>query len=70
MAAEDDIHNRFMILRRTLDLPYFTAARQAMLYWAVESVSDLGAMVRGRAFAGSIHRIVGRTCGLAKALAA
>ncbi len=46
MAAEDDLYNRYLILRRTQGLRATAAFSLVMLYFAVETVSNLGGNIR------------------------
>jgi glycosyltransferase involved in cell wall biosynthesis len=49
VAAEDDIFNRYMILRRTLGKSRVFALRQIILFVVIETASNfLGGIVRGR----------------------
>ena len=69
MAAEDDAHNRFMVLTRTIGHTRARATRLMLLYGLFEGASDLAAIARGRSVGTSAARIWGRAAGIARALA-
>lgn len=69
LAAEDDAHNRFMILTRTLGHSWWRSARLMLLYGLFESASDLAAIARGRDPRVAAARVWGRASGLVRALA-
>ena len=69
VAAEDDAHNRFMVLTHTLGHSWGRSARLMLLYGLIESASDVAAVVRGRDPRVSAARIWGRAAGIARAFA-
>ena len=60
VAAEDDLHNRYLILRQTLNRQRATAFALVLLYFVIETTSNLAGCLRrfdGNQFSG---RFVGR----------
>ncbi len=66
-AAEDDIYNRYMVLRRTCQLPRFNAWQLAATYTLLEIISNLLGGIRRWRFDGFVTRSIGRLKGLARA---
>ena len=67
IAAEDDIFNRYMVLRRTCQLPRFNASVLATTYALAEIFSNLLGLIRRGRSAGFVARSHGRLKGLARA---
>jgi glycosyltransferase involved in cell wall biosynthesis len=66
LAAEDDMYNRYLILRRTQGRSAVAAFGLVFLYFAIETASNLGGCVRrfrGNAFG---ERLAGRLRALAR----
>lgn len=68
IAAEDDLYNRFMIMRRTQRLGVLTALRRIVLYAGVETASNLIGGFRRGSWPGLIARTRGRLRATARAL--
>jgi len=66
-AAEDDIFNRYMVLRRTCELTRFNALILAATYTLLEIFSNLLGVVKRWRFDGFSSRSCGRLKGLARA---
>lgn len=60
MAAEDDLFNRFYILRRTMVLSLLRSFSLVLLYFAVETTSQFLGCVRRLNFRGFIAPLTGR----------
>jgi GT2 family glycosyltransferase len=68
IGAEDDLYNRYLIIRYTQDRSAVFAAAQVLLYFAVETTSNLiGSILRGD-FNGNGARFTGRCRALLKIL--
>ena len=59
--AEDDLHNRFLILRRTVMHTTGKALRLVLLFHMVETSADLAGIIRLRNFSSRLGRIYGRS---------
>jgi GT2 family glycosyltransferase len=59
--AEDDLHNRFQILHRTVGNSKTKALSLVTLYYLVETAVDLLGAIRRRAFSLRLERISGRS---------
>lgn len=68
VAAEDDLHNRYLILRHTVGRSAISAFASVCLYFAIETLSNLGGAVRRRRSGGFVARLAGRTKALARIL--
>ncbi len=68
IAAEDDLHNRFQILRRTIGYGWLRSFGLVLLYFAVETTSSLAGGVRRMGFDGFALRLIGRARAIAKIL--
>jgi GT2 family glycosyltransferase len=60
MAAEDDLFNRFFILRRTLELSLVSSFSLVLLYFTVETTSQFLGCVRRLNFRGFVAPLTGR----------
>lgn len=60
MAAEDDLFNRFYILRRTMGLSLLRSFGLVLLYFAVETTSQFLGCVRRLSFRGFVAPLTGR----------
>ena len=60
VAAEDDVHNRYLILRHTVGRSALSAFGSVCLYFAVETLSNIGGAVRRLRGGGFIARLAGR----------
>ena len=70
VAAEDDLHNRYMILRQTARRSAISAFGSVLLYFAVETIGNLGGALWRRRTGGLAARFVGRSRALARILTA
>lgn len=68
VAAEDDLHNRYLILRHTVGRSAISAFAGVFLYFAIETLSNLGGAVRRLRSGGFAARLAGRTKALARIL--
>ncbi len=68
VAAEDDLYNRYFILRKTQNLPARKAFGLVVLYLAVETASNLGGCLRRGRSNGFGPRLGGRLRALARIL--
>jgi GT2 family glycosyltransferase len=59
-AAEDDLFNRFFILRRTLGLGFVRAFGLVVLYFGVETISQFLGCIRRLNFRGFVAPLTGR----------
>lgn len=69
VAAEDDLYNRYMILRRTVGRSAPAAFGLVCLYVAVETLGNVGGSLRRLQGAGFAARLSGRLKALARILA-
>jgi len=69
VAAEDDLYNRYQVMRQTQRRPALTAFFLAVLYFSVETVSNLGGAVLRRRSNGLGARSWGRLRALARIIA-
>lgn len=60
LAAEDDLFNRYFILRRTLGLHFVRAFGLVVLYFGVETTSQFLGCVRRLSFRGFVGQLGGR----------
>jgi GT2 family glycosyltransferase len=60
MAAEDDLFNRFFILRRTMALSFPRSFGLVLLYFTVETTSQFLGCVRRLSFRGFVAPLTGR----------
>jgi GT2 family glycosyltransferase len=60
VLAEDDLYNRYVILRRTVRRSRFSAFLQITIYFIVETLSGLAASTRHLGFTDFGDRLVGR----------
>lgn len=60
LAAEDDLFNRYFILRRTLGMNFLRAFGLVVLYFGVETLSQFLGCVRRLNFRGFIEQLGGR----------
>lgn len=60
LAAEDDLFNRYFILRRTLGLRFVRAFGLVVLYFGVETTSQFLGCVRRLSFRGFVGQLGGR----------
>lgn len=60
LAAEDDLFNRYFILRRTLGMNFLRAFGLVVLYFAVETSSQFLGCVRRLNFRGFVEQLGGR----------
>ena len=60
MAAEDDLFNRFFILRRTLGFGFVRSFSLVLLYFGVETISQFLGCVRRLNFHGFLAALTGR----------
>lgn len=65
-SAEDDIHNRFLILTRTLGRSSSYAASQVAIFVLIETASNVVGAFRRFTFTGLAGRTAGRVRGLAR----
>ena len=70
VAAEDDLHNRYMILRQTAGRSAMSAFGSVVLYFAVETIGNIGGALRRRRAGGFFARFAGRSRALARILMA
>ena len=63
VLAEDDLYNRHAVLRRTIGRSRFRAVMLVIVFLAVETVSDLAALLRWRSTA-FVERAIGRAFAL------
>lgn len=68
VAAEDDLYNRFVIMRRTQQLSFLAALRLTLLYAGVETVSNLIGGLRRGSWPGLLARTRGRLRATARVL--
>ena len=66
IAAEDDLYNRFHILRRTIGYSSVRAFAWILVYFSVETVSHLLGSFHRLNFAGFSDRLIGRLSALLK----
>lgn len=66
VAAEDDLHNRYMILRYTAGHSAMSAFGSVFLYFVVETLSNTGGALRRRRAGGLVTRLAGRARALAR----
>jgi GT2 family glycosyltransferase len=59
IAAEDDLYNRYVILRRTLGHSAARAGGLILAYCAIETISGLAASIRHQRVAGFVGRLAG-----------
>lgn len=64
-AIEDDLYNRYWILRRTMGRGALRAFGSVSLYFAIETTSNLLGCIRRRRLAGLVPAVVGRSRALA-----
>jgi len=69
VAAEDDLYNRFLILRHTQQLGFARALAMVVLYFVVETTSNLIGGVRRGSWEGLGARTFGRLRALGRAFA-
>lgn len=67
-AAEDDLYNRYLILRRTLGLTRLRAFGQVATYYVVEGISNLIGAARRQHSNGVWQRLSGRSMALVRIL--
>jgi GT2 family glycosyltransferase len=67
-AAEDDLYNRYLILRRTLGLSRLAAFAQVVTFYAIESISNLIGAARRRQSEGLWPRLAGRSMAIVRIL--
>jgi GT2 family glycosyltransferase len=67
-AAEDDLHNRYLILRRTRGQSRIRALGFVVLFFLVETMSNLVGGFRKRQWEGFWPRLVGHAHGLIRIL--
>lgn len=60
LAAEDDLFNRYFILRRTLQMSFLRAFGLVVLYFSVETTSQFLGCVRRLSFRGFVAQLSGR----------
>jgi hypothetical protein len=60
VAAEDDLFNRFIILRRTMGLSLARSFGLVLLYFMVETTSQFLGCVRRLSFRGFVAPLTGR----------
>jgi GT2 family glycosyltransferase len=70
VAAEDDLYNRYLVLRRTLGHPPLHAFALVCLFVGVETLGNLGGAVWRAHSHGSLDRLSGRLKALARILTA
>lgn len=63
-AAEDDLYNRYLILTRTLGRSRFAALRSVLVFFMIESSSNVIGAVRRLQFGGLMSRVGGRASAL------
>lgn len=68
VAAEDDLHNRYMILRQTAGRSAASAFGSVLLYFVVETLGNLGGALRRLRAGGLVARLGGRARALARIL--
>ena len=68
VAAEDDLHNRYLILRHTVGRSAVSAFGSVCLYFAVETFSNIGGAVRRLRGGGFTARLAGRARALVRIL--
>lgn len=69
VAAEDDLHNRYLVMRRTQQRSALSAFAMVCLYFGVETASNLGGSVWRRRENGFGARLGGRLRALVRILA-
>lgn len=69
MAAEDDLYNRYCILRLTLGRPVMSALSSVLVFLVIETLSGLFAVLRHRHSHGFGPRLTGRVKALIRILA-
>ena len=70
LAAEDDLFNRYFILRRTMGLGVLRAFGLVVLYFGVETASQFLGCVKRLNFRGFIAPLSGRLCAFGRILTA
>ncbi len=68
VAAEDDLFNRFFVLRRTLGLGVWRAFGLVALFFVIESASGFLGCVQRFNFGGFFERLSGRVRALIRIL--
>ena len=68
VAAEDDLHNRYLILRHTVGRSAVSAFASVCLYFAVETLSNVAGALRRLRGGGCAARLAGRTKALVRIL--
>jgi GT2 family glycosyltransferase len=68
VAAEDDLFNRYFILRRTLGQSFLRAFGLVVLYFSVETLSQFFGCVRRLNFRGFAAPLTGRLCAFGRIL--
>src|SRR5262249_20143966 len=66
IAAEDDLYNRFFVLRRTMGLSGLRALGLVSLFLIVETSSNFFGCLRRIRFGDFLPRLIGRTNALAR----
>ena len=68
VAAEDDLYNRYLILRRTLGLTRLGAFGQVVTFYVIESISNVIGAARRRRGDGLWPRLAGRSMAIVRIL--
>ncbi|MEO8677481.1 MAG: FkbM family methyltransferase [Vicinamibacterales bacterium] len=68
-AAEDDLYNRYFVMRRTQGRSALSAFGSACLYFVIETISNLGGAALRRRSNGAGQRLTGRLRALGKIVA-
>jgi GT2 family glycosyltransferase len=66
--AEDDVFNRYRIMKITQGIDRIAALRKIFLYVFIESMSTVYSAIKGRDIGGGIHRILGRSAALCRVI--
>lgn len=61
IAAEDDLHNRYFILYRTMRLSKAKVLSLITLFHSIETISDIGNFIFRGSFQNSANRLLGRS---------
>jgi GT2 family glycosyltransferase len=67
-VAEDDLHNRFLVLHRTMGYSKAKAFKLVVLYHLIETSADLLAVARRRSAATRLNKFTGRSRGVIRIL--
>ena len=68
VAAEDDLYNRYLVMRNTQGRSSVAAGGLVVLFFAIETLSSLGGGLRRLKFNGFLARAFGRLRALGRIL--